>query len=67
MEELVRLAAKPIAFGGATVMFIGLIWLGIQLKDGISGGGGQLRKAIAVTAAGGVVVAFAALYGFTDF
>ena len=48
MEELVRIAAKPIAFLGATVLFIGLIYLGIQLKDGMRGGGGELAKAIAL-------------------
>ncbi|EKJ3560373.1 TPA: hypothetical protein TVE81_001737 [Streptococcus equi subsp. zooepidemicus] len=66
MEELVRLAAKPIAFCGSGVLIIGLIYLGIQLKDGLNGGG-EIRKAIAMIAAGAVVLAFAAMYGFTGF
>ena len=67
MEELVRLAAKPIAFAGSAFIIIGLIYLGIQLKDGLTGGGGELRKALAMITAGGVVVSFAAIYGFTQF
>ena len=67
MEEIVRIAAKPIAYIGATVLVIGLIYLGIQLKDGLRGGGGELVKAIALIASGGVVTGVAALYGFTGF
>lgn len=67
MEDLVRLAAKPMAYLGSAVVFTGLIYLGIQLKDGARGGGGELRKAVAMIAAGGAVVGFAALYGFTGF
>lgn len=62
-----RLAAKPIAYLGGTVIFIGLVYLGIQLKDGARGGGGELRKAVAMIAAGGAVVGFAAIYGFAGF
>lgn len=67
MEEIVRIAAKPIAFIGMTVLFIGLVYLGIQLKDGMRGGGGELAKAIALIVSGGVITGFAALYGFTGF
>lgn len=67
MEELVRLAAEPIAYAGSAVVLLGLIYLGIQLKDGARGGGGELRKALAMIAAGGAVVGFAALYGFAGF
>lgn len=67
MEELVRLAAKPIAYIGGTVVFLGLIYLGIQLGSGSRGGGGELRKAVAMIAAGAAVIGFAAIYGFTGF
>ena len=67
MEEIVRIAAKPIAYIGATITGIGVIYLGIQLKDGMRGGGGELAKAIALIASGGVITGFAALYGFTGF
>ena len=67
LEELVRLAAKPIAYLGSAVVFLGLIYLGIQLKGGAVGGGGELRKAVAMIAAGGAVIGFAAIYGFAGF
>lgn len=67
MEELVRLAVKPMAYLGGSIIFIGLIYLGIQLKDGVVGGGGELRKALAMIASGATVVGFAVLYGFAGF
>lgn len=67
MEELVRLGAKPLAFIGSTVVFIGLLYLGMNLRDGARAGGGELRKAIAMVAAGGAIVGFAVIYGFTGF
>lgn len=67
MEELVRLGAKPLAFIGSTVVFIGLFYLGMNLRDGARAGGGELRKAIALIAAGGAVIGFAAIYGFSGF
>ena len=67
MEEIVRIAAKPIAYIGATITVIGVIYFGIQLKDGMRGGGGELAKAIALIVSGGIITGFAALYGFTGF
>lgn len=67
MEELIRLAAKPIAFLGATILFIGLIYLGMTIKEGVRGGGGELTKAIALIVSGGVITGFASLYGFAGF
>lgn len=67
MEELVRLAVKPIAFIGSAVCFLGLVYLGIELRGGSRGGGGSLAKAVALIAAGGTIVGFAAIYGFSGF
>ena len=67
LEELVRLAAKPIAYIGCTVIFLGLLYLGMNPRDGARAGGGELRKAIAMIAAGAAVTGFAAIYGFTGF
>lgn len=67
MEALVRLAVRPIAYGGGAIIFLGLVYLGIQLKDGARGGGGELRRAVAMIAAGAALTGFAALYGFTRF
>lgn len=67
MEDLVRLAVEPMAYLGTVVIFIGLIYLGITLGNGSRGGGGELRKAVAMIAAGGAVLGFAAIYGFSGF
>lgn len=67
LEELVRLAAQPIAYIGCTVIFLGILYLGMNLRDGARAGGGELRKAIAMIAAGAAVTGFAAIYGFTGF
>lgn len=66
MEELVRLAHKPIAYAGSAVVFLGLVYLGIQLRDGARGGG-ELVKALAMMAAGATVIMFAIVYGFEGF
>lgn len=67
MEKLVELAAKPLAYFGSAWVFIGLLYLGIQLKGGAASGGGELRKAVAMIAAGATVIGFAAIYGFAGF
>ena len=43
LEELVRLAAQPIAYIGCTVIFLGILYLGMNLRDGARAGGGELR------------------------
>lgn len=67
MEALVRLAVKPLAYLGSAVVLLGLVYLGIQLGGGCRGGGGELRKAVALIAAGAAVLGFAAIYGFLGF
>lgn len=67
MEALVRLAVKPIAYLGSAVVLLGLVYLGITLGNGGRGGGGELRKAVAMIAAGAAVLGFAAIYGFSGF
>lgn len=66
MDELATLSAKPIAFMGFAILFVGMIYLGIQLKDG-SRGGGELVKALTLITSGMVIVGFAAAYGFHAF
>lgn len=65
VEALVRLAVKPLAYAGTAVLFVGLVYLGIVLREGSRGG--EIRKAIAMIAAGAVVLGFASTYGFTGF
>ena len=55
------------AYLGSVVICIGLIYLGMELRGGMRGGGGSLTKAVAMSAAGGAIVGFAVIYGFTGF
>lgn len=66
LEDLIKLALKPLGFIGAAVLFLGLIYLGITLSD-VMRGGGETLKAIALITAGGVILGFAAIYGFKGF
>lgn len=66
LEELVRLAAQPIAYIGCTVIFLGILYLGMNLRDGARAGGGELRKAIAMIVGGAIVVGAAIYFGQLD-
>lgn len=57
---------KPIAFVGSAVVILGLIQLGLALKDG-SSKGSELPRAVALIAAGGVILGVAVIYGFCGF
>lgn len=48
--------------GGVLVVF-GLINLGMTIKDGMQGGGGQLSGAIAMIVGGAIVVGAAIYFG----
>jgi hypothetical protein len=45
---------------------MGLVNLGMSLKDGAQGGGGQLAGAIAMIVGGGVIVGAAVYFGTLD-
>ncbi len=51
---------------GLIVMVFGLVNLGLTIKDGMQGGGGQLSGAIAMIIGGGVVIAASVLLGQVD-
>lgn len=51
---------------GVIVMVFGLVNLGLTIKDGMQGGGGQLSGAIAMIIGGGVVIAASLLLGQVD-
>ena len=61
MEALVRLAVKPLAYAGTAVLFVGLVYLGIVLREGSRGG--EIRKAIAMIVGGAIVIAAAVYFG----
>lgn len=50
------------ALGGILCVF-GLVNLGLTIKDGMQGGGGQLGGAIAMIIGGGIIIAAGAMFG----
>ena len=50
------------ALGGILIVF-GLVNLGLTIKDGMQGGGGQLSGAIAMIVGGAIVVGAAIYFG----
>lgn len=51
---------------GVILIVFGLINLGLTIKDGMQGGGGQLAGAIAMIIGGAIVCAAAILFGNVD-
>lgn len=65
LDSAVKLLTNGIGFLGGVLIVFGLINLGMTIKDGMQGGGGQLAGAIAMIIGGGIVVfasGFFALY-----
>lgn len=60
-----KLSGGIIALGGFLLVF-GLVNLGLTIKDGMQGGGGQLSGAIAMLVGGGIVIAAGAFFGQID-
>ena len=55
-----------VGFLGSVLIVMGLVNLGVSLKDGAQGGGGQLAGAIAMIVGGGVIVGAAVYFGTLD-
>ena len=51
--------------GGALIVF-GLINLGMTIKDGMQGGGGQLSGAIAMMIGGAIIIGASVYFGSLD-
>lgn len=66
LAEVMSKLSGGIAFLGGALIVMGLVNLGMSLKDGAQGGGGQLAGAIAMIVGGGVIVAAAAYFGSLD-
>lgn len=58
MEGLLDLLSNAVQFIGQALMVLGLVNVGLTLKDG-TGGGGQLSGAVAMIVAGGCIFAVA--------
>lgn len=66
LSSIVDKISGGVMFLGGAVLVFGLVNLGLALKDGAQGGGGQLGGAIAMIVGGGVVMGAAAFFGSLD-
>ena len=63
LDNAVNMLTQGVTFLGGVLVVFGLINLGMTIKDGMQGGGGQLRGAIAMIVGGAIVVGAAIYFG----
>lgn len=66
LGNVISLLSQGITFLGGVLVVFGLINLGMTIKDGMQGGGGQLAGAIAMIVGGGIVIGAAVYFGSLD-
>ena len=66
LNDVMSTLSQGIAFLGGALIVFGLINLGMTIKDGMQGGGGQLAGAIAMIVGGGIIVGAAVYFGSLD-
>ena len=63
LQNAVSMLTQGITFLGGVLVVFGLVNLGMTIKDGMHGGGGQLSGAIAMIVGGAIVIAAAVYFG----
>lgn len=63
LDNAVQMLTQGVTFLGGVLVVFGLINLGMTIKDGMQGGGGQLSGAIAMIVGGAIVVGAAIYFG----
>ena len=63
LDNAENMLTQRVTFLGGVLVVIGLINLGMTIKDGMQGGGGQLSGAIAMIVGGAIVVGAAIYFG----
>lgn len=63
LQNAVKMLTQGVTFLGGVLVVFGLINLGMTIKDGMQGGGGQLSGAIAMIVGGAIVVGAAIYFG----
>lgn len=66
LGNVTSLLSSGVQFLGAVILVMGLVNLGLTIKDEMQGGGGQLAGAIAMIVGGGIVIAAGAYFGSID-
>lgn len=63
LNNAISMLTQGITFLGGVLVVFGLVNLGMTIKDGMQGGGGQLSGAIAMIVGGAIVVGAAVYFG----
>lgn len=63
LSNVVQLITQGVTFLGGVLVVFGLVNLGMTIKDGMQGGGGQLSGAIAMIVGGAIVIGAAFYFG----
>ena len=63
LQNAVSMLTQGITFLGGVLVVFGLVNLGMTIKGGMQGGGGQLSGAIAMIVGGAIVIAAAVYFG----
>ena len=66
LGEVMNLISQGVTFLGGVLIVFGLVNLGMTVKDGMQGGGGQLAGAIAMIVGGDIVIGAAIYFGTLD-
>ena len=66
LQNAVQMLTQGVTFLGGVLVVFGLVNLGMTIKDGMQGGGGQLAGAIAMIVGGAVVIGAAVYFGSLD-
>lgn len=66
LNNAVQMLTQGVTFLGGVLVVFGLINLGMTIKDGMQGGGGQLAGAIAMIVGGAIVCGAAIYFGSLD-
>ena len=66
LQNAVKMLTQGVTFLGGVLVVFGLVNLGMTIKDGMQGGGGQLAGAIAMIVGGAIVCGAAIYFGSLD-
>lgn len=66
LSNAINMLTGGVTFLGGVLVVFGLINLGMTIKDGMQGGGGQLSGAIAMIVGGAIVIGAAFYFSSLD-
>lgn len=66
LANAINLLTQGMTFMGGALIVFGLINLGMTIKDGMQGGGGQLSGAIAMMIGGAIIIGASIYFGSLD-